>query len=91
MTYEQAEFLALQALVHITGQEDILLGFLELSGISLENLRDSATNPATLGSILDYFLQNEQRLITFCEENNIVPTQLAIARKSFPGSEYISD
>lgn len=91
MTYEQAEYIALQALVYITADEDILLAYLKLSGMSLENLRNCASDPVILGSILDYFLQNEKRLIAFCDEYEILPPQIALARKSLPGGEDIAE
>lgn len=89
MNYEQAEILGLQALSHVAGHEEILVAYLSLSGITPEELKNSATNPATLGSILDYFLQNEKRLITFCEAAEIAPDQLKKARQHLPGGETI--
>jgi len=90
MTYEQAEILSLKALSHVAGHEDILLAYLSLSGMTLEALRNSASAPATLASILDYFLQNEKRLMTFCRAENILPDQLAKARQFLPGGETIA-
>ncbi|NOZ66178.1 MAG: DUF3572 domain-containing protein [Alphaproteobacteria bacterium] len=91
MTYEQAELIGLQALVHVTGYEEILIAYLKLSGITLEELRESAADPAVLGSILDYFLQNEKRLIAFSEATEIPPDQLTKARALLPGGEIIPE
>lgn len=94
MNYNQAEVLALRALSHMAEREGILLGYLKLSGITPEELRSSAADPASLanilGSILDYFLQNEKSLIEFCDAENIPPDHLPIARRFLPGGETIS-
>ncbi|MBL4800818.1 MAG: DUF3572 domain-containing protein [Emcibacter sp.] len=89
MNYNQAEILGLQALSHMAAHEEILIAYLSLSGITPDELRSSASDPATLGSILDYFLQNEKRLITFCETENIAPDQLKKARLLLPGGETV--
>lgn len=89
MNYDQAEILGLQALSHVAEHEDILIAYLNLSGLTLEELKNSAGDPAILGSILDYFLQNENRLINFCESMDIAPDQLQKARQYLPGGETI--
>ncbi len=81
----QAEVIGLQALTHMAKYEEILIAYIELSGITPEELRNSADNPATLGSILDYFLQNEKKLISFCQAENIEPEQISKARQLLPG------
>lgn len=87
MNYDQAEILGLLALTHMAENHDVLAAYLDLSGITPDELKKSASDPLTLGSILDYFLQNEKRLITFCDVNNIPPEHLAKARLHFPGAE----
>ncbi len=89
MNYDQAEIIGLQALTHVAKHEDILLAYISLSGITPEELRNSAANPATLGSILDYFLQDEKRLISFCEAVSVAPDKLKKARQYLPGGETV--
>ncbi len=89
MNYDQAEILGLQALSHVAQHEEILMAYLRLSGITPDELKDSAANPATLGSILDYFLQNEKKLLSFCETMEIAPDQLKKARQLLPGGETV--
>jgi len=93
MNYDQAEILGLRALAHMAENEDILIAYLGLSGISPGALKSAAADPATLpgilASILDYFLQNEKRLIAFCHAENIAPDQLNKARQFLPGGEMI--
>lgn len=87
MNQEQAEILALQALTHMAQQETILVAYLKLTGMTFEELRDSAADGATLGSILDYFLQDEKRLLAFCAAAEIPPQQIASARAALPGGD----
>lgn len=89
MNDEQAEILGLQALSYVAGDEEILLAYLKLSGITPQDLRNSASDPATLGSILDYFLQNEKRLLAFCEVAEIRPDHVAQARRQLPGGDVV--
>lgn len=91
MNYDQAEIFGLQALSHMAEHEEILLAYLHLSGITPEELRNSAGDPATLGSILDYFLQDEKKLLAFCEAIEVAPDQLNKARQYLPGGEAIPD
>ncbi|PHZ83650.1 DUF3572 domain-containing protein [Paremcibacter congregatus] len=89
MNKEQAEIIALQALTYMATHEDILIAYLRLSGIAPEDLKNSAANPATLGSIIDYFLQDEKRLVALCDAENIAPDHLIKARRCLPGGEDI--
>ena len=89
MNYEQAEILGLQGLAHVAGDEEILLAYLRLSGITPEDLKNSAADPATLGSILDYFLNNEKRLIAFCQAADIAPDRVLKARRVLPGGDPV--
>ena len=89
MNIEQAEIISLQALAHMAENEEILIAYIRLSGIEPEELRNSAENPTTLGSILDYFLQNEKKLITFCDAANIDANDVVKARQHLPGGENI--
>lgn len=91
MNYHQAEILAIQGLSYLAAREDKLLGYFKLSGISPEELRKLMADPSSqaniLGSILDYFLQNEKSLIEFSSSEQIPPEQIAIARRLLPGGE----
>ncbi len=91
MTYEETEILGLTALAHMAAHEEIITAYLRLTGMTPDRLKDSATDPATLGSILDYFLQNEKRLLSFCQAEDIAPEQIVAARRLLPGGEITAD
>lgn len=89
MTRDDAELLAIQALAHIAGDEDLLGDFLSLSGLSVDELRDRAGEPETLGGILDFMLADEARLLAFCEAVELRPELPARARMALPGGERV--
>ena len=90
MDQNRAEILAINGLSYVVADEKCLIGYLNLSGTSLEQLKNCMTNPesmpSTLGSIMDFLLQNEPYLIEFCESQNIDPNDIAKARRLFPGA-----
>lgn len=89
MNEEFAETLALQALSFVANDEDMLIAYLHLSGMTLESLKKSASHKETLASILDFLLQNEKRLLEFCQSYSIPPDVPAKARRLLPGGDEI--
>ena len=67
MDQNKAEILAINGLSFVVENEKCLAEYLNLSGTSLEHLKSCITNPnsmnTTLGSIIDFLLQNEAYLI----------------------------
>lgn len=90
MDRDHAEIIAINGLSFIASNEKYLSHYIKLSGISLEQLQEGTSNPSTmpniLASIIDFFLQNENYLIEFSEENHITPDQIAKTRIFFPGA-----
>jgi len=89
MNADQAELIAIQALGHIAAEEDLLFAFVDLTGLSPNDLRARAGEPEILGGILDFILMDDQRLIAFCEVANLRPEMPAVARKLLPGGEEV--
>lgn len=82
---EQAETLALQALAYIASDEQAMNALMAQSGMTPDDLRQAATDPAGLGGILDFLLQWEDLLVAFCEETGLSPEEPARARQALPG------
>ena len=59
--------LALQALAHVAGDEDMGPRFLALTGMDADALRANAGKPATLIALLDYLMANEHDLVATAE------------------------
>lgn len=89
MKADQAELIAIQALGHIASEEDLLYAFVDISGLSPDDLRSRAGEPEILGGVLDFILMDEHRLITFCETVRLHPEMPGIARKLLPGGEEV--
>ena len=79
--------LALQALAHVAGDEDMGPRFLALTGMDGAALRDNADQPATLMALLDYLMANEHDLVATADAIGVKPDQLAQAARRL-GSDW---
>lgn len=84
---ESAEMIGLQALGWLAGNEEVLPQFLNATGASIGDLAAGATNPAFLGSVLDFLLMDDAFVIAFCDAANLRYTQPMEARAWLPGGE----
>jgi hypothetical protein len=83
---EEAEVLALQALVFMAAEPDRLSRFMELSGLGLESIRASAADPGFLGGLLDHMLADQSLLLIFAEEHGLKPDRIGQLRRKLPGA-----
>jgi len=86
VSIEDAETMAVRAVLHLTSDEERLEQFLSLTGLSLDEIRAQIKDPAFLGAILDYILADEHLLLGFCQTINIAPELPALARARLPGA-----
>jgi hypothetical protein len=80
---------ALQALAWLASDEERLVRFLNLSGLTPRGLRATATQPEALGAVLDYLLAWEPLLISFSEELGVAPEIIAHSRQKLPGAPLL--
>jgi uncharacterized protein DUF3572 len=78
---EVAEIVAIQALSFLAGDSARLGAFLAESGIGPETLRQSATDPQFLISVLDFVLRDDATVKAFAEVSKLHPTNIAAARQ----------
>jgi Protein of unknown function (DUF3572) len=78
--------LALELVTYLAGDDNRLQRFLEQSGIGAGELRDRLNDPAFLGFVLDFALQDEELVVAFAAENSISPEALMMARSKLPGA-----
>ena len=78
---EVAEIVAIQALSFLAGDSARLGAFLAESGIGPETLRQSATDPQFLISVLDFVLRDDATVKAFAEISKLHPTNIAAARQ----------
>ncbi len=81
-----AEAIAIQALSFLAERPEELERFLALSGIDAVSLRQAAADPAFLGGILDFLLQDEPLLLSFAAESGLAPDTIGTARRRLDGA-----
>ncbi|HUD86458.1 MAG TPA: DUF3572 domain-containing protein [Xanthobacteraceae bacterium] len=79
-TREAAEILAIQGLSFIAEEPERLAGFLSLTGLTAERIRESASEPDFLAGVLEHMLADESLLIAFAERAGIDPADIGRAR-----------
>jgi hypothetical protein len=84
-TREAAELLAIQVLGFIAEEPERLDRFLGETGLTVERLRSSATEPHFLAGVLEHMLADERLLIAFADSTAIDPADIARARNRLGG------
>lgn len=72
----QAEEIAVQALVFLAGDAELLSRFLALTGIEANQIRDAAREPGFLAGVLGFFLAHEPSLLKLSEGTGIDPAAI---------------
>jgi len=92
MTPEAAETLALEAISFIAGDDDLVAGLFDQTGMGGDELRDALGNADTVGQtlagVLDYLLMNDEWVLNFAEQVNIAPEKVLSARAALPGGQH---
>ena len=81
MTREMAEMLAIRALGYLAGDPEQLARFLALTGVTPDDVRSAASEPAFQSGVLDFFLGDEAVLLAFAASTQTDPADIAIARE----------
>jgi hypothetical protein len=81
---ERAETMALNMIAFLMGDEERADGFFGTTGLAPDDLRAGVGQPAFLGGVMDYLLEREDLLVTFCADNNIDPMQPIRVRQALP-------
>jgi hypothetical protein len=79
---EVAEIVAIQALSFVAGEPERLGLFLAESGIGPETLRQAASDPQFLVSVLDFVLRDDETVKAFAMASQHHPTTIAAARQA---------
>ncbi|GLS86950.1 hypothetical protein GCM10010873_19240 [Cypionkella aquatica] len=82
---ESAETLALQAFSWLLGQDDLVGVFLNATGAGQGELAALAADPVFLGAVLDFLLEDDARVIGFCDASALPYTAVMQARQELPG------
>jgi hypothetical protein len=90
MNQDQAEILSIQALAWLSTQQDLLENFLGASGSDADSLKQSASDPAFLGAVLDYILTDDRIVTAFCQASGHAYDKPQMARQLLPGGEVVN-
>lgn len=85
LTREDAEALGLNALAFLASDGARLTRFLQLTGLTPDDLRSVAGEPSTLGAVLDHLLGDQTLLMVFTAEAGIQPETVETARALITG------
>lgn len=84
MAREAADDIAVQALVFVAGDAELLPRFLDLTGIAANDIRRAASEPGFLAGVLQFILAHEPSLMKFAEHSNIAPQDVGRALRALP-------
>jgi hypothetical protein len=83
----QAEDLGMRALLFVAGEPTRLGRFLADTGLSPQELRHNAGEPAMLAAILEHLLGNESELLVFAAEAGVDPQLVEPMRALLAGEK----
>ena len=78
----EAETLAIQALGFLASDPERLGTFLSMTGLGPENLRQAASEPGFLASVLDHIASDETLLLSLAGNLGISPDRIARAHQA---------
>lgn len=87
---DAAETLALQALAWLVTNDDLLPVFLGATGASENDLREQVSDPAFLGSVLDFLMMDDAWVVAFCDAHEIPYERPMFARAALPGGAQVN-
>jgi hypothetical protein len=86
MKNDQAQIMALQVIGYLLSDEDLAQQFFATSGATPEHLKADLANSDTLLAALDFLLQNDQTLLSFCDMAEFRPEQVWRAYHALNGT-----
>ncbi|WP_411890810.1 DUF3572 domain-containing protein [Yoonia sp. SDW83-1] len=86
MEQEHAQTIAYQALGWLVANDDLCPVFLGSTGGSVDDLRDKATDPAFLASVLEFITMDDKWVMEFCDGAGLAYDQPLRARYALPGA-----
>ncbi len=87
ISLEYAEEIAIRALTFLAEDEAKLAHFLNLTGLSPDQIRTEAQTKSFLAGVLDHLLSDESLLLVFCSNNDIDPAIITPARHTLDPSK----
>lgn len=86
---ENSEVIALQALKWLVAQDELCTLFMGATGASEADLRERIADIDFLGSVLDFLLQDDSWVISFCDDNELAYDCVMRARVLLLGGDQM--
>ena len=87
---DTADVLAIEALVWLASDDDLLPVFLGSTGMGMDDIRTRAQDPEFLASVLDFILMDDAWIGAFCSARNYAMDFPMRARAALPGGEAVN-
>lgn len=84
---DSAETTALRAFTWLMAQPDLLGLFLNATGAAQNDLPMMVRDPVFLGAVFDFLMEDDARVIGFCDEAGLPYTIVMEARMQLPGGQ----
>tara|TARA_E500000318_G_scaffold111161_1_gene128724 strand:- start:397 stop:672 length:276 start_codon:yes stop_codon:yes gene_type:complete len=91
MNKEAAETLAIRAIAHIAGDDELLEGLVAQTGMGLDDLRAGIASNEVQRGALDFLLSHEPFLMRFVEDADYAPEDPARAQMVLSGGPIWQD
>ncbi|UXN63816.1 DUF3572 domain-containing protein [Phyllobacterium sp. A18/5-2] len=88
---DDANTLAINSLVFLAADSELLSRFLALTGISADQIRAAAGEPGFLAGVLQFYLGHEPTLMRYCDATGTDPAVFQEALRLLPGGRQESD
>lgn len=85
MNTDRAEAIALDVLIWLSQDVEMLQHFLSASGLSPDDLRAGWKDPGLLGGVLDFVLMSDEAVFSAARHVNVEPEAIGRARAALPG------
>ncbi|MCX2698994.1 MULTISPECIES: DUF3572 domain-containing protein [Ochrobactrum] len=85
MSKTDAENVAVEALMWLAQDKELMSRFLALTGIEASSIRSAAQEPGFLAGVLQFYLGHEPTLMRFCQETARDPVTIEKAAVLLPG------
>lgn len=82
-----AEQIAIDALVFLANDPELMPRFLALSGIEAGEIREAAREPGFLAGVLAFFLAHEPSLLKLTEALGVKPSTVEAAARALPSGD----
>jgi hypothetical protein len=80
-----AEAMAIDILVWLSGQPDLMGRFLALTGVEAASIRQAAREPGFLAAVTGFVMAHEPTLLAYCASNDVPADRVAASHHRLSG------